>query len=89
MAKKGGNQEQSQVADLNGSARGNMSCCTWGTSEMEAIWRTLGKPLVVRVDAPEFRGGGVGEFLNVEENSLNAKSCGEEKGKEYTDIFIR
>ena len=56
---------------------------------MEAICRTWEKFRVLGEDAPEFRGGGVGEFLNVEENSLNAKSYGEEKGKEYTDIFIR
>ena len=30
---------------------------------MEAIRRTLGKPLVVGVDAPEFGGGGADEFL--------------------------
>ena len=56
---------------------------------MEAIRRTLGKLLVVVVDAPEFGGGGADEFLNREENSLNAKSCGEERGKGYTDVFIR
>ena len=33
---------------------------------MEAIRRTLGKPLVVGVDAPEFGGGGADEFLNKE-----------------------
>jgi hypothetical protein len=55
---------------------------------MKAICRTLGKPLVVGVDAPEFGGSGADEFLNREEDSLNAKSCGEERGKGYTDIFI-
>ena len=56
---------------------------------MEAIRRTLGKLLVVVVDAPEFGGGGADEFLKREGNSLNAKSCGEERGKGYTDVFIR
>ena len=56
---------------------------------MEAICRTWEKPRVLGDDAPEFGGGRADEFLNREENGLNARSCGEEKGKGYTDVFIR
>ena len=56
---------------------------------MEAIRRTWEKPRVLGDDAPEFGGGRADEFLNGEENGLNAGSCGEEKGKGYTDVFIR
>ena len=51
--------------------------------------QSLGESLVIGEDVLSFRGGGADEFLNREENSLNAKSCGEERGKGYTDVFIR
>ena len=39
-------------------------------------------------DALSFRGYGADEFLNREKGGLDARSCGEEKGKRYTDVFI-
>ena len=56
---------------------------------MEAICRTWEKLRVLGEDAPEFRGGGADEFLSREEDGMNMKSYGEEKGKGYTDVFIR
>ena len=56
---------------------------------METISRTWEKPLVLGEDAPEFGGGGADEFLNREKDGLSARSCGEEKGKRYTNVFIR
>ena len=56
---------------------------------MVTISRTWEKPLVLGEDAPEFGGGGADEFLNREKDGLSARSCGEEKGKRYTNVFIR
>jgi len=48
---------------------------------MEAICRTWEKLFVIREDALNFGGGGTDEFLNREKGGLDARSCGEERGK--------
>ena len=50
--------------------------------------QNLEEPLVIGEDALKFGGGGADEFLNREKDGLDARSCGEEKGKKYTDVFI-
>ena len=56
---------------------------------MEAISRIGEKSSAVEGDALKSGGGGADEFLNREKDGLDARSCGEEKGKGYTDVFIR
>ena len=51
--------------------------------------QSLGESLVIGEDVLSFRGGGADEFLNREKDGLSARSCGEEKGKRYTNVFIR